>query len=74
MEMVLASILMLSHEDSVSIVIAGFGVLGPTMADWLDLTFRRITINDNLTIPLYAGFLMSLGAFWEPNFADYDTK
>lgn len=43
-----------------SLVIAIFGAIGAALADGLQLKVREVIIDDNLTIPLYAGFLMSL--------------
>jgi dolichol kinase len=45
-----------------SLAIAAFGALGAALADGLRLKVRKVIIDDNLTIPLYAGFLMSLAS------------
>lgn len=47
-----------------SIRIAIFGALGAAVADGLQLKVRDVIIDDNLTIPLYAGLLMSLASMW----------
>jgi dolichol kinase len=43
-------------------VIAFFGAIGAAAADGLRLKVREVMIDDNLTIPLYAGFFMSLAS------------
>ena len=43
-----------------SLIMAIFGAIGATIADGVLLRIYGITIDDNLTIPLYSGFLMSL--------------
>jgi dolichol kinase len=45
-----------------SLVIATFGAIGAAAADGLQLKVRDVIIDDNLTIPLYAGTLMSLAS------------
>jgi dolichol kinase len=47
-----------------SMWIAICGALGAAVADGLQVKVRDIIIDDNLTIPLYAGFLMSLASLW----------
>ncbi len=47
-----------------SITIAISGAIGATIADGVYIKIYGVTIDDNLTIPLYSGFLMSLGAIW----------
>ncbi len=47
-----------------SISVAIFGALGATVADGLPLKIHNYHLDDNLTIPLFAGALMSLGALW----------
>jgi dolichol kinase len=47
-----------------SIPIAAFGALGATVADGVPLRLRGYHLDDNLTIPLFAGALMSVGAIW----------
>jgi dolichol kinase len=47
-----------------SLTMAILGALGATIADGLHLKIRGIIIDDNLTIPLYSGFLMSLVSLW----------
>jgi dolichol kinase len=47
-----------------SLTMAIFGAIGATIADGVRLRIYGLTIDDNLTIPLYSGFLMSLGAIW----------
>ena len=47
-----------------SITIAISGAIGATIADGMYLRIYGVAIDDNLTIPLYSGFLMSLGAIW----------
>jgi len=47
-----------------SFIMAIFGAIGATIADGVRLRIYGLTIDDNLTIPLYSGFLMSLGAIW----------
>ena len=46
-----------------SMTIAVLGAIGATIADGVYIRVYRFTINDNLTIPLYSGFMMSLGTF-----------
>lgn len=43
-----------------SLAMAIFGAIGATIADGVYLRIYGVIIDDNLTIPLYAGFLMSL--------------
>jgi dolichol kinase len=45
-----------------SVAIAVFGAIGAAIADGLRLKIHNVSIDDNLTIPLYAGFLMSLAS------------
>jgi len=45
-----------------SLAIAVFGAIGAALADGLQLKVRGVIIDDNLTIPLYAGLLMSLAS------------
>jgi dolichol kinase len=45
-----------------SLTIALFGAIGAVAADGLLLKVRGVMIDDNLTIPLYAGFFMSLAS------------
>ena len=47
--------------DSLTIAISG--AIGATMADGVHLRIYGLSIDDNLTIPLYSGFLMSLVSF-----------
>jgi dolichol kinase len=47
-----------------SLKMAVFGAIGATIADGLHLKMRGIIIDDNLTIPLYSGLLMSLVSLW----------
>jgi dolichol kinase len=47
-----------------SMRIAIFGALGAAVADGLMVKVRDVSIDDNLTIPLYAGLLMSLASMW----------
>jgi dolichol kinase len=47
-----------------SLVISLFGAIGAAAADGLLLKVRDVMIDDNLTIPLYAGFFMSLALLW----------
>ncbi len=47
--------------DSLTIAISG--AIGATIADGVHLRIYGISIDDNLTIPLYSGFLMSLVSF-----------
>ncbi|HDS44500.1 MAG TPA: hypothetical protein ENN68_00085 [Methanomicrobia archaeon] len=44
-----------------SIPLAALGALGATVADGLPLSIRGYHLDDNLTIPLFAGALMSVG-------------
>ena len=43
-----------------SLTIAISGAIGATIADGVYIKIYGVTIDDNLTIPLYSGFLMSL--------------
>jgi dolichol kinase len=47
-----------------SVAIAIFGALGAAISDGVEIRIYGVALNDNLTIPLYAGLLMSLVAFW----------
>lgn len=47
-----------------SLRMAIFGAIGATIADGVYLRIYGLTIDDNLTIPLYSGFLMSICAIW----------
>jgi len=47
--------------DSLTIAISG--AIGATIADGVHLRIYGLSIDDNLTIPLYSGFLMSLVSF-----------
>jgi dolichol kinase len=47
-----------------SLAITLFGAIGAALADGLRLKGGGIIIDDNLTIPLYAGFFMSLALLW----------
>lgn len=47
-----------------SVRIAIFGAFGAAVADGLQVKVRDVIIDDNLTIPLYAGLLMSLASLW----------
>ena len=47
-----------------SVRIAIFGAFGAAVADGLQVKVRDVIIDDNLTIPLYAGLLMSLAGLW----------
>lgn len=47
-----------------SLAITLFGAIGAALADGLRLKVRDVMIDDNLTIPLYAGFFMSLALLW----------
>ena len=44
-----------------SLPMATFGAVGAAIADGVLLRIHGSTIDDNLTIPLYSGFLMNLG-------------
>ena len=45
-----------------SLPVAAFGALGATVADGVPLRLRGYYLDDNLTIPLFAGTLMTVGA------------
>jgi len=47
-----------------SLAISLSGAIGATLADGLRLKVGDSIIDDNLTIPLYAGFFMSLASLW----------
>ena len=47
-----------------SMKIAICGALGAAVADGLQIKVRHVVIDDNLTIPLYAGLFMSLASLW----------
>lgn len=47
-----------------SLPVAVFGALGATIADGVPLRIRSVQIDDNLTIPLFSGILMSFGSMW----------
>jgi dolichol kinase len=47
-----------------SLVISLSGAIGAALADALRLKVGRAILDDNLTIPLYAGFFMSLASLW----------
>ncbi|MGC9443387.1 MAG: diacylglycerol/polyprenol kinase family protein [Candidatus Methanospirareceae archaeon] len=47
-----------------SIPVAAVGALGATVADGVPLRLRGYYLDDNLTIPLFAGALMTVGAMW----------
>lgn len=42
-----------------SLLVAVFGAIGATIADGVPLRFHSVQIDDNLTIPLFSGMLMS---------------
>ncbi len=44
-----------------SLPVAVFGALGATIADGVPFKVQRVVIDDNLTIPLFSGVLMSFG-------------
>ncbi len=43
-----------------SLPVAALGAVGAAVADGVALRVRGVRINDNLTIPLFSGALMSL--------------
>jgi len=47
-----------------SLPIAVLGTIGATLADGVPLKVRGIPLDDNLTIPLFSGILMSCGSMW----------
>jgi len=47
-----------------SLAISLAGAIGAAVADGLRLKVGGVMIDDNLTIPLYAGFFMSLASLW----------
>jgi dolichol kinase len=47
-----------------SIPVAVLGALGATIADGVPLRVYNVLIDDNLTIPLLSGVLMSFGSMW----------
>jgi len=47
-----------------SVPIAILGTIGATLADGVPLKVQGISVDDNLTIPLFSGILMSCGAMW----------
>ena len=47
-----------------SVPVAVLGALGATIADGVPLRVHNVQIDDNLTIPLFAGVLMSFGSMW----------
>jgi len=46
-----------------SVGVAVFGAIGATIADGVPIRVYGVTLNDNLTIPLFSGVLMSFGSF-----------
>jgi dolichol kinase len=44
--------------------VAFLGAIGATIADGVPVRVRQVPLNDNLTIPLVAGALMSIGSMW----------
>ena len=54
---------LVSYYTIDSLTIAISGAIGATIADGVHLRIYGISIDDNLTIPLYSGFLMSLVSF-----------
>jgi len=47
-----------------SLPIAVLGTIGATLADGVPLKVQGISVDDNLTIPLFSGILMSCGSMW----------
>jgi dolichol kinase len=47
-----------------SIPVAVLGAFGAMIADGMPLRFYDVQIDDNLTIPLFSGVLMSVGSMW----------
>ena len=47
-----------------SLPIAIFGTFGATIADGVPLKVQGIPVDDNLTIPLFSGILMTCGSMW----------
>jgi dolichol kinase len=47
-----------------SLPVAVLGALGATIADGVPLRVYNVPIDDNLTIPLLSGVLMSFGSMW----------
>ncbi len=47
-----------------SLPVAVCGAIGATIADGVPLRVSGVSIDDNLTIPLFAGVLMSIGSMW----------
>ncbi len=47
-----------------SLPVAVCGALGATIADGVPLKVQKVAINDNLTIPLFSGLMMSFGSLW----------
>jgi len=47
-----------------SLPIAVLGTIGATLADGVPLKVQGIPVDDNLTIPLFSGVLMSCGSMW----------
>ena len=45
-----------------SLPVAVFGALGATIADGVPFKVQKVAINDNLTIPLFSGLMMSFGS------------
>ncbi len=45
-----------------SLPVAVFGALGATIADGMPFKVQEVAIDDNLTIPLFSGVLMSFGS------------
>ena len=47
-----------------SLPVAVLGALGATIADGVPFKVQKVAIDDNLTIPLFAGVLMSFVSLW----------
>jgi dolichol kinase len=47
-----------------SLPIAVLGTIGATIADGVSLKVLGIPVDDNFTIPLFSGMLMSCGSMW----------
>ncbi|RZN39773.1 MAG: hypothetical protein EFT35_03660 [Methanophagales archaeon ANME-1-THS] len=47
-----------------SLPIAVLGTIGATVADGVPLKVQGISVDDNLTIPVFSGILMTCGAMW----------
>jgi dolichol kinase len=47
-----------------SLPVAVCGALGATIADGVPFKVQKVEIDDNLTIPLFSGLMMSFGSLW----------